>query len=326
MFFNPFRRHNLEQRTMPHPTNQCLRTNHHLYVCQHSTSIRQFLFSSQSGLEHNVILRPYESYRYDGRDLEDLSGTLIRSDKPVTVISGCASVIPNHAAVPDGILSQLLPTKSWGSLYHIFPFESLNSGFVYRVFASNISTALNISNGNVTVIPPGQFYEGDISGDVVISLRTDQRVQVFQYMKSNRYNNPFRGDPSMLVVPSASSYTHDVIFPVFEYTHTIHTYYINVVSECENIDGLVFDDEISVASWDNITTDDQTMCCVRSSVSPGYHSITHADKSARFFVSVYAICNCDSSYAYSVGDINAQGKYLIHFSCLITINFIRLSQ
>ena len=266
-----------------------------------------FIFR-QSVLTHTVTLRPYESYRYDGGDYEDLSGTLIQSDRPIAVISGsAASYPPEYPKAPkDGLVSQLLPTKSWGSLYHIFPFLTLTNGFRYRVFASNISTTLYMPDGNVTVIPPNEFYEGEVSGEEVVSFRADQHIMVSQYMKSFKSNNPKRGDPSMLLVPPFSSYTHDVTFPVFQYRTPKHrfTYYINIVTECKNVDGLQFNDVTSVASWNTLTTDDKIMCCLRSEVSPGYHSVTHT-KRANFFVSVYCLSNGPHSYAYTA---RGQGK------------------
>ena len=290
------------------------------FVCisalQSDTSVS---ISKQSVLIHTVTLRPYESYRYDG-DV-DLSGTLIQSDKPIAVISGSAVTdLPEDlGGSKDGLVSELLPTKSWGLLYHIFPFESLTGGYIYRVYASNISTTLQMSNGNVTVIQPGDFYEGDASGDEVISFKADQNVTVSQYMKSRRFNEPWRGDPSMLVVPPVSSYTHDVTFPVFEYTFVNDSvyikrnhkfsYYISVVIECENIDGLHLNNQTSTTSWTKLTTDDQTMCCLRREVSPGYYSVTHSHPMVRFFVSVYCTCTCTASYAFVARGSNVQGKY-----------------
>ena len=276
--------------------------------------------STQSGLEH-VFLQQYESYRYDGRDYEDLSGTLVQSNKPIAVISGSTSSIADGGS-SDGILSQLKPTESWGTVYYIFPFKELTSGFVYRVFASDMLTTLDMSDDSVILIQSGDFYEGDVSGNSIVSFQADQKVMVVQYMKSYLADNAERGDPSMVVVQPVSLHTNNVTFPVFNYTYfNGHTYYINVVTECKNVDGLVFDDSTQAASWDKLTTNDQTMCCVWSNVTSGYHSITHANQTARFSVSVYAICNgyCSSSYAYAATGIPAQGRYfefiLHHYSC-----------
>ena len=113
----------------------------------------------------------------------------------------------------------------------------------------------------------------------------------------------------MFVVPPVSSYTNNVTFHVLEY-QTLHDYYINVVTDCEHIDGLVFDDSILVSSWEKLTTDDQSMCCARSTVTSGHHSVTHTNHMVRFSVNVYAICfqSCGSSYGYSVRGISALGK------------------
>ena len=279
----------------------------------HSTTIT---ISNSNGFMHEVLLQPFQSYQYDGLGLEDLSGMLVQSDQPVAVISGSYSLIPETASYAGGIMSQLLPMKSWGTLYYIFPFESLNSGFVYRVFSSNILTRLRFYNGRVEYIQPGNFYEGDVIGDTAVSFEADNCVMVAQYMKSWDANNPVRGAPSMLVVSPVTSYSHDVTFSVLLYEHWIgHDYYINVVIECELINGLHYDGtRISVASspastWSRISAADQTMCCVRSSVSTGYHSITHVNPVARFSVSVYAIYyDRSSSYAYTVRGASTTGK------------------
>ena len=97
---------------------------------------------------------------------------------------------------------------------------------------------------------------------------------------------------------------------MFEYVN-VHTSYINVVTECENIEGLAFDDDISVTSWNKLTADGQNMCCVRNNVTSGYHSVTHTNKGARFFVYVYGISEGHgSSYAYTATGIPEQGRYI----------------
>ena len=265
--------------------------------------------SNHSELIHNVVLQKYESYRYDGIEYEDLSGYLVQSDKPVTVTSGGTPFIPEGVGNQDGVVDQLVSTRSWGTLYHIFPFQSLTTGFVYRVFASNTSTALHMSDGSVEYVQPGKFFEGNVEGNTVVTFQSEHPVLVVQFMKGYYSSTTYRGDPSMFVVPPVSSYTNNVTFHVLEY-QTLHDYYINVVTDCEHINGLVFDDSTLVSSWDKLTTDDRSVCCVRSNVSTGYHSVTHINQMARFSVTVYAICfhRCGSSYAYSARGISALGK------------------
>ena len=280
------------------------------FVCISAPHTASVNISIPSRPLRNILLKQYESFRLDEAGLED--GAFVQSDKPVAVIAGCVSSIPHGYTYADGLVSQMLPMKSWGKRYHIFPIKSLNSGFVYRVFPSNISTTLHLSNGSVEYIQPGDFYEGIATGnEAVVSLETDTDVMVVEYLKSFDASYPPRGDPSMVIVPPVTTYTNHVTFPVFRYisSYESHTYYINVVIQCKDMIGLVLDDGRSLDLSDTLTSADGTMCCIRQTVSTGNHSVTHSNSTARFSVSVYAIGN-GSSYAYTVrgASTRATGK------------------
>ena len=253
--------------------------------------------SKQSELVNHVILQQYESFRYDGAVDEDISGIFVRSDKSVSVVSGSVSIIPGPTGGADGLLDAMISVQNFAQHFVLFPFFSFSSGFLYRVFASNVSTTLYMSNGNVTLDEPGDYYEGSTSGDTVISIEADQPVMTVLYMKGL----DAIGDPSMLVVPPILAYANNITFPVFNYPDSDHVYFINVVSSCDNIDGLLLDGTY-MTSWNKLTTDDHSMCCLRSNVSIGLHSVNHGNLTTTFFVYVYA-ANGHSSYTYSVNGI-----------------------
>ena len=142
-----------------------------------------------------------------------------------------------------------------------------------------------MSGGNMT-LEPGEYHQVNIDRDIGVFIEVDQSTMVAQYMKGFATTTPTLGDPSMLIVPPVSAYANDVTFSVFRYS-ALHKYYINVATKCENVAGLLFDDAISMASWDNVTTD--SMCCVRGEVSTGFHSVSQANPAATFSVSVYAL-------------------------------------
>ena len=100
---------------------------------------------TKTGLRRTVMLRQYESYRFDKRS--DLSGTLIQSDKRISVTSGAWTEVPVGECCIDGLLEMLLPVSKWGKKHFLAPIKSLNIGYVYRVYSSNISTSLNINDG-----------------------------------------------------------------------------------------------------------------------------------------------------------------------------------
>ncbi|XP_072048245.1 uncharacterized protein [Amphiura filiformis] len=269
--------------------------------------------TTPTGQTHHIILKRYESYcnRYDSED-EDLSGTFVESNNPIAVISGVFTRVPEGVCCPDGLIEQLPPVHSWGYNFTLTPFLSLNSGYLYRVYSAIYSATLHMSDGNITHITAKSFYEADVTGDTIVSFTSDQPIMVVQYMKGYYSNTPGRGDPSMLIVTPITSFSADVTFPVIEYTYPDgHTYYINVIIKCDYLDGVLFD-ETPLVDTNSLHTSDNSMCCLRSNVSTGHHTVSHTNPMARFTVIVYAICEgCQSSYAYPV---NAFGSAVESYS------------
>ncbi|XP_072047497.1 adhesion G-protein coupled receptor G7-like [Amphiura filiformis] len=265
--------------------------------------------TTPAGETVQIILKRYESYLFDRNEGEDLSGTFVQSNKPIAVISGVITYVPDEkVCCLDGLIEQLPPVHSWGYTFTLTPFLSLNYGYVYRVFTTIHSATLIMSDGNITHIADESFYEEDVTGDTVVSFTSDQPVMAVQYMKGSHANMPDRGDPSMLIVAPNTAFTADVTFPVIEYTGG-HTYYINVILECDYVmdDGVLLDGTHFTSS-DSLSSSDNSMCCLRSNVSIGHHTVSHTNPTARFSVIVYAIGG-ESSYAYAANAYGA-AEYL----------------
>ncbi|XP_072046879.1 uncharacterized protein [Amphiura filiformis] len=267
------------------------------------------------GQTYQISLKQYESYRFNGDGDEDLSGTFVQSNKPIAVTTGAITYVGlpgEDVCCIDGLIKQLPPVHSWGYKFTLTPFLSLNSGYVYRVFTTIYSATLHMSDGSITHIAAESFHEEDVTGDTVVSFTSDQPVMVVQYMKGYSVNTPGRGDPSMLIVTPITSFTADVTFPVIKNIHPLgHTYYINVIIECEYLDGVLLD-ETPFMSSDSLHTSDNSTCCLRSTVSAGHHTVSHTQPMARFSVIVYAISEgVPFSYAYSAYPFGSDaGKHL----------------
>ena len=256
---------------------------------------------TKAGKSHSVNLMQYESFRFDGEDYEDLSGTFVQGNKPIAVISGVFTKIPTDVCCSDSIIEQLVSTNYWSTSYILSPFQTLDSGYIYRVYSMNTNTTLSISDKlNTVQLGAESFYEGGVTGDKLVTVTANYPVMIVQYIKGWHTNDPYRGDPSMVIIPPVTSFAHDIVtFPVIEFTN-YHEHYINVITECDNVDGLLFDNTITMRDWERLTTDDQVMCCVRGSVTTGQHSVSHTDPMAPFSVLVYAICKtCGSSSSYA---------------------------
>ena len=73
--------------------------------------------------------------------LEDLSGTIIRSDKPVVVYAGhqCAEV-PAEATACDHLVEQVPPHTTWGYTHFLSPLAARESGDIYHIGTVNDNT------------------------------------------------------------------------------------------------------------------------------------------------------------------------------------------
>ena len=270
-----------------------LHANTSIYIQTNQKKIRQTLCQ-------------YESYRFDGDQNEDLSGTFVEGDKPIAVISGVlAKVLISLRGHADGLLVQIPPTNMWGMKYIIAPYQSLDDGYLYRVQTLNISTTLNMSDGEAIEIRPEEesFYEADVTENGEISFTSNQPVMVVQYIKKR---------PAVLIIPPVTRYGHNVTFPVFGFADLVsvtYSHFITVIAECSAIYSGFSLDGVGVVEWHQNSTVDGAMCYASREVPPGQHSITHTNPVTTFAVSVYGICKCPSSYAYSAKAYYSQGKY-----------------
>ena len=300
------------------------------YVAAYSPNFSKDLpFFSVTALEHARItvktksgqllseqLKRYESYRFDGDALQDISGTFIQSDSPITVISGVRTWVPSGRCCDGNLLEQLLPVSKWKKNYFLASFKYLNS-FIYRVYSSDLSTSVNISisdgENDQIEIAAEDFYEGDIDGDKMLSITSEEAVMVVQYMITNTTTFPSPGSPAMVLAQPDSSFISTVTFPVFGFFslgESSFYYYISVIIECSQITGLIINGTIS--ERDRLASFDKSMCVVRGLVYQGLYSVYHIDSNIVFSVSVYAYGKFSTvgSYAYLANTgIRSSGEY-----------------
>lgn len=76
----------------------------------------------------------------------DFTGTIIRSDRPVVVVSGhqCAQVPVGQTAC-DHIVEQIPPQISWGYTFLMNPFAARESGDIYRVVSVYAETEVSVT-------------------------------------------------------------------------------------------------------------------------------------------------------------------------------------
>ena len=169
--------------------------------------------------------------------LEDLSGSIVRSDKPMVVYIGhqCADV-PEFFPDCDHLVEQVPPSISWGHTFFLAPLAYRESGDLYRVGTVEDGTQINVtcttpgSDGPQAIdlaengqLNRGEWTEFNTSSNTAnetgwiadfCCLESNNPVLVVQYSQGNSVDSMWKngsniGDPFMIVVPPLTQFTNN---------------------------------------------------------------------------------------------------------------------
>ena len=266
---------------------------------------------------YQVSLQPYKTYQFQASGLDDITGSFINASNPIAVMAGCeCAQIPHTLGGCGALFEQVPAVKDIGREYILAPFPDRTSGYIYRIIGTNPQTShIEISDGSNSInltLEAGEFYEDDVYGGAIVRAISDQSILTVQYMKGGISEDP--GDPSMVILPAYEMFGQNVTFSVFE-ADADWGYYISVTIMCKFIDGLTFDEDQSMATWDILRSSDNEMCVSRGPVTPSAHSVGHSSSDAVFYVMVTGHRQF-GSYAYSAGYNLFNGKKQMTYKIL----------
>lgn len=158
---------------------------------------------------------------------DDLTGTILESDKPITVIVGhqCGQV-PEDKKACDILVEQVPPHITYGQKFFTTPLQTRRSGETYRVGSvSKKDGGVHINVTCTSEKPPweqrlvvqnhslkaGGFYEfstnnvSENSQREFCCIESDSPVTVMQYAKGHGVDTK-SGDPSMLYIPPVAQF------------------------------------------------------------------------------------------------------------------------
>ncbi len=150
----------------------------------------------------------------------DMSGAIIKADKPVAVTAGQAcTYIPNllNFCCCDHITEMMFPTQSWGKLYHGIPFSTRLKGDFYRVFSKEENTKVFINGEEYATLSEtgGEeglgWFEYRALGRLGVEFSADKPIAVFQYNTSQAYDD-VQSDPFYLELTPMEQYGKEIVF------------------------------------------------------------------------------------------------------------------
>lgn len=158
----------------------------------------------------------------------DLSGTVIRSDKPVAVFGShqCANVNSSDWFFCDYLVEQLVPVKRWNAEHITHPLATRLNGDAIRVLAAFNGTQVSVNGVPVVTLNRGEFYETTRSAATRFSA--NRPIHVTQYANSSDYDLRTEADPFMVQVPGTKQYNRSHVFCIPGTGFSSH--YVNIVA------------------------------------------------------------------------------------------------
>ncbi len=243
---------------------------------------------------------------------ENLTGTKIVSNRPITVISGheCGN-IADSAGVCEPLAIHIPPLDTWGSKFLLAPFAGRASDQYFKIIAAS-QTSINYTCGKVS------YHFHDIIQHLFNSseycyLESLDPVLVFQASIDNVIDSS--GDTAVALISPIGSYVNRVSFYALPTTTFPSTFIsVTVTAELYTEIDILLDNEVIDCDWTKINNSDMVTVgygCSKSGFtgsdqrSPIQHSL-HATNTGLFSALVYGFSGGPAlGYAYLSGQILA---------------------
>ena len=257
---------------------------------------------------HQMVLHQMQTLAVMNSD--DLTGTRIISNKPLTVISGheCAN-IPQDASGCEPVAVQIPPVATWGTSFLLAPFAGRSSNQTFKAISSEKHASfVSICGGNITqTLQNASVFI--VNTDKYCYMESTAPMLVIQL--STGFATDSKGDPAIAMISPVDQYIHDIdfislptsFFPSSFISITVATEHFNPNSVL--LDGIVIDCE-----WQEIYDIDKNVtgygcskAILEETSGPSQHSIFHSNPDGVLSVLVYGFKSAIPArgYAYLAG-------------------------
>jgi len=284
--------------------------------------------SKPANTTYSITLNKGELYQVQSVSLPDssargkgdLSGSYIKSDKPVALYSGskCTTVPGDHDdASGDHLYEQIPPLQTWGRKFIAVPLKSREKD-TYRILAAEDNTTIHIGNKTPVLLNKGKYYDFMLLKTEPSLIESDKPVLLAQYSNSQSVDGLLgEGDPFMVIVSPVNQAREKVTFVAYETERIKEKIFVNVV---------VKDDAVGKINLDNVPVSFLPLVGTGYSyaqikIAKGNHTLVSTEPGKGFIAYVYGFGGCES-YGYGVGynldivldlgsNIDANGKKLL---------------
>jgi len=180
-----------------------------------------------SGRQYSFVINRLQTVYV--RSLEDLTGTKVVTNKPVSVFSGHEFDIDYEYHT-----EQVPPTTLWGRVYYTAPLATRRS-YTIKVLAAYNYTNVDIYCNDTKrsyAINEGNFVSRTLALQEYCVIYSNIKVMVAQFSLDSS-DDPGRiniGDPMMTIVPSTGLYTNNFAFSTLRnYRSSSYGHFVNII-------------------------------------------------------------------------------------------------
>ena len=271
------------------------------------------------GIQYSFVINRLQTV-YIG-SLEDLSGTKIVTNKPVSVFSGnrCGNV-PRDVRACSHLTEQIPPTTLWGKVYYIVPLAS-KSAYTVKLLAAYNSTIVHVYCNNTMesyTINEGEFIIRTSQNNKYYAIYSNKEVLVVQLSHGGGEDNRY-GDPMMTLVPAANQYLNKFDFSTIRNPPELgFNHYVNIIVKEQyyqpNMIYLIaggVNRSLVTQQWVPIQVNNITEAyATQVNILEGVTHIFHTDTSAEMMTIVYGFNTADA-YGHVGGLYLSTGHLII---------------
>ena len=242
--------------------------------------------------------------------VDDLTGTIIVSNKPLAVISGheCAN-IPLSEAGCEPLAVQVPPIATWGTKFLLAPFAGRDGPQAFRAVSSKSNTSYVYTCDSESRFAPETSALSFFSAAYCYLQSTDP---VFLTELSFGGSIDSKGDPTISMISPLDQYINAIDFVSLSSGEFPSNFIsVTVAAEHYNPDSILLDGQPINCVWWEITDRDANIIgygCNKTVSSdsgrPKKHTVSHSEEDGLLSVLVYGFSSFPGrGYAYLAGQV-----------------------
>ena len=251
---------------------------------------------------------------------EDLSGTKIVSNNPLTVVGGHdCTLVPQPYGDCDPIATQAPPTLNWGTQFLLTPLQNRTNGQRFKLIASENDTNVNITchqSLNLNSVSAGHVIIFDVNASNFCYVHCSHPCYIAELAFGRHYPlfDASYGDPLLMTVPPIRQYPHSVTFTTLPEMPTNH-YSIAVPADAYFNGTVVINGVLTTLNWTSIYNVHGTISGYGyTTAANGSYIISHSNPNGKIYVSVYGFM-LFGGYGYTAGMLlNSNNIILFSFN------------